>query len=77
LHGDLTIRGVTRPVTVLVEYGGTVVDPYGRTKAGISIDGQISRKAFGLPWDAVTEAGSVVVSDEIKLRVEVQLVKEA
>ena len=75
LHGDLTIRNITRPVTVNVDYGGTVVDPYGQTKAGFTIDGKISRKAFGLTWDAVTEAGSVVVSDEIRLHAEVQLVK--
>ncbi|CAA9210801.1 MAG: hypothetical protein AVDCRST_MAG56-2351 [uncultured Cytophagales bacterium] len=77
LHGDLTIRDVTRPVTVRVDYAGTVVDPYGQTKAGFTIDGKISRKAFGLTWDAVTEAGSVVVSDEIRLHAEVQLVKGA
>jgi polyisoprenoid-binding protein YceI len=77
LHGDLTIRTITRPVTVRVDYGGTVVDPYGQTKAGFTIDGKISRKEFGLTWDAVTEAGSVVVSDEIRLHAEVQLVKGA
>jgi polyisoprenoid-binding protein YceI len=77
LHGELTIRNITRPVTVTVDYGGTVVDPYGQTKAGFTIDGKISRKEFGLTWDAVTEAGSVVVSDEIGLHAEVQLVKGA
>ena len=44
LHGELTIRGVTKPVTVDVEYGGTVVDPYGQTKAGFTVEGKISRK---------------------------------
>ena len=77
LHGDLTIRGVTKPITVHVEYGGTVVDPYGQTKAGFTVSGKISRKEFGLTWNAVTEAGSVVVSDEIKIHAEVQLVKQA
>ena len=77
LHGDLTIRGVTRPVTVNVEFGGMVVDPYGQTKAGFTVNGKISRKDFGLTWNAVTEAGSVVVSDEIKIHAEVQLVKQA
>lgn len=76
LHGDLTIRGVTKPVTVSVAYGGTVVDPYGQTKAGFTVSGKISRKEFGLTWNAVTEAGSVVVSDEIKIHAEVQLVKQ-
>ncbi|OKL39720.1 YceI family protein [Pontibacter flavimaris] len=77
LHGDLTIRGTTKPVTVNVEYGGIVVDPYGQTKAGFTVTGKVNRKDFGLTWNAVTEAGSVVVSDEIKLNCEIQLVKQA
>jgi len=77
LHGDLTIKGITKPVTVDVEFGGIVVDPYGQTKAGFTVTGKISRKDFGLTWNAVTEAGSVVVSDEIKLHAEIQLVKQA
>lgn len=77
LHGDLTIRDITKPVTLNVEYGGIVVDPYGQTKAGFTVDGKISRKEFNLMWNAVTEAGQVVVSDEIKLHCEVQLVKQA
>lgn len=77
LHGNLTIKGVSKPVTVDVEFGGIVVDPYGQTKAGFTVTGKISRKEFGLTWNAVTEAGSVVVSDEIKLQAEVQLVKQA
>jgi len=76
LHGDLTIRGVTKPLTVDVEFGGTVVDPYGQTKAGFTIDGKISRKEFGLTWNAVTEAGAVVVGDDIKIHAEIQLVKQ-
>lgn len=77
LHGDLTIRGITKPVTVNVEFGGIVVDPYGQTKAGFTISSKISRKEFGLTWNAVTEAGSVVVSDEIRVHAELQLVKQA
>ncbi|MCP2043377.1 YceI family protein [Pontibacter sp. HSC-36F09] len=77
LHGDLTIRNITKPATVNVEFGGTVVDPYGQHKAGFTVTGKISRKEFGLTWNAVTEAGSVVVSDEIKLQAEIQLVKQA
>lgn len=76
LYGDLTIRGVTKPVKVDVEFGGIVVDPYGQTKAGFSIQSRIRRKEFGLTWDAVTEAGSVVVSDEIRIIGEIQLVKQ-
>ena len=77
LYGDLTIRGITKPITLNVEHGGIVVDPYGQTKAGFTVTGKISRKEFGLTWNAVTEAGSVVVSDEIKIHAEVQLVKQA
>jgi polyisoprenoid-binding protein YceI len=76
LHGDLTIRGVSKPITVNVEFGGIVVDPYGQTKAGFTVSGKISRKEFGLTWSAVTEAGQVVVGDEIKIHSEIQLVKQ-
>lgn len=77
LNGDLSIRGVTKPVTLNVEYSGTVQDPYGNTKAGFSLHGKINRKDFGLTWSAVTEAGSVVVSEDVKLAIEAQLVKQA
>ena len=77
LQGDLTIRGITKPISLDVEYAGTVVDPYGQTKAGFTVKGKISRKEFGLMWNAVTEAGSVVVSDEVKIDVEIQLVKQS
>jgi polyisoprenoid-binding protein YceI len=77
LTGDLTIRGVTKPITVNVEFGGIVVDPYGQTKAGFTVTGKLSRKEFGLTWSAVTEAGQVVVSDEIRIHAEIQLIKQA
>jgi len=76
LQGNLTIRGVTKPITLNVEFGGVVVDPYGQTKAGFTVTGRISRKEFGLMWNAVTEAGSVVVSDEVRINAEVQLIKQ-
>lgn len=76
LHGDLTIRDVTKPVTVTVSFGGIVVDPYGQTKAGFTVEGKINRKDFNLTWDAVTEAGQVVVSNEIRLHAEIQIVKQ-
>lgn len=77
LHGNLTMRGTTLPVVLDVEYSGIVTDPYGQTKAGFTVDGKVKRKEYGLTWDAVTEAGSIVVSDEIKIHAEVQLVKQA
>jgi polyisoprenoid-binding protein YceI len=76
LTGDLTIRGTTKPVSLKVEYGGIVEDPYGQTKAGFTVTGKINRKEFGLSWDAVTEAGSVVVSNDIRLNCEVQFIKQ-
>lgn len=77
LQGDLTIRGTTKPITLKVEFGGIVVDPYGQTKAGFTVSGKVSRKEFGLTWNAVTEAGQVVVSDDIRIHCEIQLVKQA
>ena len=76
LTGDLTIRGITKPITLNVEFGGAVVDPYGQSKAGFTVQGKISRKEFGLTWSAVTEAGQVVVSDEIRIQAEVQLIQQ-
>jgi len=75
LSGDLTIRDITKPVALGVEFGGVVKDAYGNTKAGFEITGKISRKEFGLSWNAVTEAGGVVVSDEVKLLINAQIVK--
>lgn len=77
LTGDLTIRDITREVVLDVEYNGTVRDPYGQTKSGFEIRGEISRKEFGLKWNAVTEAGSVVVSDKVQLVIGAQFVKQA
>ncbi len=76
LAGDLTIRGHKKEVTLDVDFGGVAGDPYGQTKAGFGIEGKISRKEFGLIWSAVTEAGNVVVSDQVRLILNVQVVKQ-
>ena len=76
LYGDLTIRGVTKNIKLGVEFGGVVQDAYGNTKAGFSINGKINRKDFGLTWSAVTEAGGVVVSDEVRIACEIQLIEQ-
>ncbi|MBV9988191.1 MAG: YceI family protein [Chitinophagaceae bacterium] len=76
LTGDLTIRDVTKPVELDVEYGGSMTDPWGQSKAGFEISGRINRKDFGLSWGAVTEAGGVVVSDDVRLRLAVQMIKQ-
>ncbi|MEO7214343.1 YceI family protein [Mucilaginibacter sp.] len=77
LTGDLTIKDVTKPVTLDVEYGGVAGDFYGNTKAGFEVTGKINRKDFGLVWDGVTEAGSVVLGSDIKLIINVQFTKQA
>ncbi|RPI68949.1 MAG: polyisoprenoid-binding protein [Ignavibacteriae bacterium] len=73
LAGDLTIRDITKPVVLDVEYGGSMVDFYGNIKAGFEISGKINRKDFGLMWNGVTEAGGIVVSDDVRLHLNVQL----
>jgi polyisoprenoid-binding protein YceI len=76
LHGDLTIRGITKPVTLDVEYGGMMKDPYGNDKAGFSLSGKINRKDWDLNWNAALESGGVLVSDEVRIFAEVQLQAE-
>ncbi|MFT3704053.1 MAG: YceI family protein [Agriterribacter sp.] len=75
-EGELTLRGVTKKIKLDVESGGIVKDPWGQTKAGFSVKGKINRKDFGLNWSAVTEAGGVVVSDEVRINAEVQYIKQ-
>lgn len=77
LIGDLTIRDVTKEITLNAELNGIAVDPYGQTKAGFEIKGEINRKDFNLTWSAVTEAGSIVVSDKVKLVIDLQFIKQA
>ncbi|MFY7965815.1 MAG: YceI family protein [Chitinophagaceae bacterium] len=77
LVGDLTLKGHTKSVELNVEYGGTATDPYNQVKAGFEITGKINRQDFGLTWSAVTEAGGIMVSDEVKLTFNVQMIKQA
>ena len=77
IKGDMTIKGVSHPVTLAAEFAGIALDPYGQTKAGLTITGKIKRSDFGLTWSAVTEAGNVVLGDEITLISEAQFVKQA
>ena len=76
LKGNLTIKGVTKEISLDVEYGGLAKDPWGNEKAGFSISGKISRKDWGLNWNAALEAGGVMVSDEVRINGEVQFVKQ-
>jgi polyisoprenoid-binding protein YceI len=77
LEGHLTIRDITKLVSLDVEFGGTMVDFYGNTKAGFEATAKINRKEFGLAWSAVTEAGGIVVADEVKIVLNIQFAKQA
>ncbi|CAM3292970.1 hypothetical protein PSET11_02231 [Arthrobacter ulcerisalmonis] len=77
LTGDLTIKETTLPVTFDVEFGGMAVDPFGATRAGFSATTQISRKAFGITWNAALEAGGVLVGDKVTINVDAAFVLPA
>ena len=76
LHGNLTMRGTTKPVTFNVEFGGIVKDPWGNDRAGFSVEGKVNRKDYGLNWSAMTEAGGLVVSDDVRIHANVEFVKQ-
>jgi len=76
-YGDLTIRDVTKSVKLDTEFGGVIKDPWGNTRAGFTVSGKINRKEFGLVFHAVTEAGSVVLSDEVRIHVALEFIKQA
>lgn len=75
IKGDLTLKDVTKTIELDAEYGGTMVDGYGNTKAGFEITGKLNRKDYGLTWSQVTEAGGVVVGDEVKLSFNIQVAR--
>jgi len=75
LTGDLTIRGVTKPVTLDVTFEGQTKDPWGGERIGFSASGKIDRRDFGLTWNVVLEAGGLTVGNDIKINIEVEAVK--
>lgn len=77
LAGDLTIRGVTRPVALAVEANGEMKDPWGNTRLGFTATGSLNRTDFGLTWNQALEAGGVLVGEKVKLTIDVQVVKPA
>jgi polyisoprenoid-binding protein YceI len=77
LTGDLTIKGVTRSVTFELDFNGLATDPWGNTKAGFEASTEINRKDFGLEWNVALEGGGVLVSEKIKINLDIQLVKAA
>ncbi len=76
VKGDLTIRGVTRPITLDMEWNGVNKDPWGNMKAGLVVRGKINRKDYGLNWNAMLETGGVLVSDEVRVECEVQYARQ-
>lgn len=77
LTGELTIRGISKTVTFKGEFNGVAVDPFGATRAGFEAHTVISRKEFGLTWNAALEAGGVLVSDKVTITLDVAFVKAA
>lgn len=76
LKGDLTMRGITKPVSLDVEFLGTMKDPWGNMKAGFTVSGTINRKEWDLNWNAALETGGVLVSEEVKIMCEIQLIRK-
>ena len=75
LAGDLSIKGITKPVTFALDFDGVGKDPWGNTKAGFSAETEINRKDWGLEWNVALEAGGVLVGDKVKLHLDIQAVK--
>ncbi len=75
LKGSLKIKDVSKPVTLAVEFGGVMSDPWGNIKAGFSLSGKINRKDWGLNWNAALEAGGVLVGEEVKINCDIELIK--
>lgn len=76
VNGNLTIKDVTKPISLNVNFGGIGKDPYGNTKAGFTVEGKINRKDFGLTWNAALETGGMLVGEELKINSEIQLAKQ-
>lgn len=77
LIGDLTINGVTKKITLDVEFGGIATDSYGNERAGFSFEGKVKRRDFNLTYNAVLETGGAVVGDEVKIYGDVEFVKQS
>ncbi|GAB2690327.1 YceI family protein [Thalassiella azotivora] len=76
LDGELTIKGVTKPVTLEVEFGGVATDPFGNSRVGFSAEADVDREDWGLTWNAALETGGVLVSKKIKLVLDVSAIKQ-
>ncbi|OFY94394.1 MAG: polyisoprenoid-binding protein, partial [Bacteroidetes bacterium RIFCSPLOWO2_12_FULL_31_6] len=74
LSGDITIKGIIKPIEFKVNYGGQVVDPYGNIRAGFALESSIDRFDFGLEWNALLEAGGAMVGKHVKLEAEIEII---
>ena len=77
LHGGLTIKDITQPVKLLVEFTGLMKDPWGNEKAGYTLTGKVNRREWGLNWNTALEAGGFLLSDDVFIHCDVQLVKQS
>lgn len=76
LHGDLTVKGITKPVALAVEFNGVARDPFGLFRAGLEATTVISRKEFGITWNAAIETGGVLVSDKVTIELDLSFILE-
>ena len=77
MTGDLTVRGVTRPTVLDVEFEGVIQDPWGNQRLGFTASGEIDRNDFGVSFNAALEAGGVVVGSKVKLEIEAEAIRQA
>jgi len=77
LYGTLTMRGVSKPVVLNAEYGGTAQDPWGNTRIGVSVSGKINRKDFGVNFSMVSETGGILLGEEVTINANTEFVKQA
>jgi polyisoprenoid-binding protein YceI len=75
LWGELTMKGVTKNIKLNVEFGGIIVDPWGNERAGFTVTGKVNRSDFGLLWNTVLETGGLMVSEEVTISCEIELIK--
>jgi polyisoprenoid-binding protein YceI len=75
LLGDLTIKGVTKPITLDVEFAGTVKDPWGNTRAGFELHGTVDRRDFGITWSKTLDSGGLMVGNDVEITCHVELIK--
>lgn len=76
LTGNLTMKGITKPIEMEAEYGGITQDAYGNTRVGFEVEGRISRWEFGLNYKDLTETGGLIIGEDVKLIANIQMVKE-